>query len=561
MIKYKRILAAVLAALMAFSAAQVSFAYDTAGDFSSYATAVENQASGEDCSFYAVLAAAGSYAVKVGGESKEKADFSEKKLKSKIGYSDNFGEVLYSAAEVDIGNGYYITGAESLTARDNNSLKRKIKENGGICAVISVPAGGMDDPDHLQRGENGKVVFDNYSTAKTEEFHAFEIVGWDDGFTYGKNKNYKGAWLCKNSYGKEFGDDGYFHLSYRTPLRFASTVAADKLETVSAVRKADRLLLNFKYITAVGFQSQINRRNAEIKLTFNDEKEVVVTRDIVEGYNFIALDEPTKAIKLTAMADGSEVNPEFINCYLTKSKNGTVSLKSPEKDENWDIYADNLDIIEKDGDVTANSDVNGKNVNHKTALSAVDNKVRIKPAEGYYFDENTYVSLIREDYQGKTTTKYGSLGSMDGVGFVNGEVIYDSLNIGSATVTGIKITTDDESRVSSVKLVFTSGSEKDAGFSAEAYADAGLSEKLDDISGREGYYALVKYSGYERFAEDITVTLNDKRTELNAEVNTDGGNLTVSLYIDIPSVRSNIFEIMVDVLLWIGKIFDRFRSK
>lgn len=555
----KRTLAVCLAMASVFSVTQTVFAYDTDGDFSSYATAVENQKSGENCSFYAILAAAGSYAVKVGGESREKADFSENMLKSKIGYSDNFGEVLYSAADVCIGNGYYITGAESLTDRGDNYIKQKIKENGGVCAVISVPEGGMDDPSHLQICENGKTVFDNYSAAKTEEFHAFEIVGWDDDFTYGNN--YKGAWLCKNSYGTDFGDDGYFNLSFRTPLRFVSSVAADKLENVSSVKKADRLLFCFKYITAVGFQSQISRKNAEIRLTFNDEKEITLTRDIVEGYNFIALDEPTKAIRLTVEADGSEISPELINCYLTKSKSGTVSLKSPEKDENWDIYADNLDVTVRNGTATAYSEINGRPVRQNISLSAIDNKIRVKPADGYYFDENTVIHLTCDDYAGVTTSDSGNLGSMEEVRFENGEVIFDSLNIGSSTVTGIKIITDDESRVSSVKLVFANGSEKNAEFSADAYADAGLTEKLDGISDIEGYYALVKYSGSEKFADDISVTLNGKKTELTAEVKTENGNLAVSLYVDIPSVRSNIFEMMVNILLRIGKIFDFFRSR
>lgn len=50
--------------------------------------------------------------------------------------------------------------------------------------------------------------------------HSITIVGWDDNF----NKNYfykngkgpqnNGAWLCKNSYGTDWGDNGYFWLSF-----------------------------------------------------------------------------------------------------------------------------------------------------------------------------------------------------------------------------------------------------------------------------------------------------------------------------------------------------------
>lgn len=54
-----------------------------------------------------------------------------------------------------------------------------------------------------------------YSTEKQKNAnHSVVIAGWDDNYTAQNFDGNKGAWLCRNSWDINFGDNGYFWISY-----------------------------------------------------------------------------------------------------------------------------------------------------------------------------------------------------------------------------------------------------------------------------------------------------------------------------------------------------------
>ena len=95
-----------------------------------------------------------------------------------------------------------------------DNVKKAILTYGGLTGYLLSKATADDGSPTKYYNED---TFAEYVPDHVISNHAICVVGWDDGFSKDKftiTPPGDGAWICKNSWGTDWGDNGYFYVSY-----------------------------------------------------------------------------------------------------------------------------------------------------------------------------------------------------------------------------------------------------------------------------------------------------------------------------------------------------------
>ena len=129
---------------------------------------------------------------------------------------------------------------EALTfaAADRDAIKLTLMETGAMSLSY------QDSTDYY----NSKT-YAHYCPEAVDTDHAVTLIGWDDSFS---RTNFKtapssdGAWLCKNSWGNDWGDGGYFWISYEDQsLAYITSYEIQAPDRYASVYQYDRAFARY----------------------------------------------------------------------------------------------------------------------------------------------------------------------------------------------------------------------------------------------------------------------------------------------------------------------------
>ncbi len=105
----------------------------------------------------------------------------------------------------------HLEGLREIPMTDTEGIKNAIVEYGAVM-VSYYAITSYDSNEYYNSDTYGYYVCDEMGTN-----HAVVIVGWDDDYSasnFPTAPEGNGAWIVRNSWGSDYGDDGYFYLSY-----------------------------------------------------------------------------------------------------------------------------------------------------------------------------------------------------------------------------------------------------------------------------------------------------------------------------------------------------------
>lgn len=294
---------------------------------------------------------------------------------------------------------YYLSNCEAVPGKDIDAVKAMIVKHGSVASAYYA----KDIFYNVENQYNTKEPVAEYCPMVVDgkyyitTNHAINIIGWDDNYSrenFGKYKPEKnGAWLCKNSWGKEWSKDGLFYISYEdSPLSYSNAYAYEYVKT-------DKYDYNYQYDG--GYDTKFyGAKGANIYKATSDQQIKSVgyfTREanmqvIVKVYKYVTAGKPTSGVNVA-----TKIITQPYYGYHTVDVDEIVKVN---KDDLFSV------VVEyKSNDASKANALVPLDVNHKDSIS--ENNVVANPGESYVMtsDGSSWIEMDNSTDRGNCRIK------------------------------------------------------------------------------------------------------------------------------------------------------------
>lgn len=281
----------------------------------------------------------------------------------------------------------HVQEVQMIESKDLQKIKEMVYKYGGVQSSLYTTM--LNTFDYSKYYNEDTYAYCYVGTSKPN--HDIVIIGWDDNFpkeNFNANIESDGAFICQNSWGTEFGDNGIFYVSYYDSNIGMHNIVYTKVENTdnySAIyqsdlcgwvgrlgyEKPDAYFANVftaektEFLTAAGIYATGVGSSYEIYVCINYENQDSLNRELKkvaegtltnEGYYTIDFDEMVRVeegrkfaivVKITTPNATRPVAVEYASDYYTESVDitdgeGYVSADGNEWVNTESVYSCNV---------------------------------------------------------------------------------------------------------------------------------------------------------------------------------------------------------------------------